>query len=72
MRAETRAKALELARKKKSAGSQGAVDSVRELKGRALKQANQGKWVRIRHDQSMNEQADTNKGSYKYRPQLKS
>lgn len=71
VRAETRAKALSLARAKKSAGSQGDVNAVRQLKGKALSDANAGKWVRIRHDQGMNDQADTSKGSYKYRPQLK-
>lgn len=69
--ANTREEAIRKARKKNVAGSDQPVVSCRPLKAKALEDAIKGRWVRIRAHQGMDEQPDTSKGSYKYRPQLK-
>lgn len=69
--ADTRSEAISKSKGTNRAGSDQPVESARKLTGKALEQAKKGEWVRIRKNQGMNEEPDTTKGAYKYRPQLK-
>ncbi|MBW4636334.1 MAG: DUF1073 domain-containing protein [Iphinoe sp. HA4291-MV1] len=63
--AATRSEAIAKARRDKPAGWDQLVVSARPLKGKSLKQAQKGQWVRERST------GKETGGSFKYRPQLK-
>lgn len=65
--ADSRSAAVSKARKSGCAGSDQPVTSARTLKGKSLKEARKGNWVRER----AGKEQTTDAGSYKYRPQLK-
>jgi len=55
------------ARKKRAAGAQGPIVAIRRLRGRDLRDARAGRWVRTRADGSRTSAT----GPYTYRPQLR-
>lgn len=69
VRASDRAEAISKARFKKVTGSTGKVKSVKKLSGKALKDANAGRWVRIRANQPMNASKPVG-GSFRFRKGL--